>query len=170
MPLSPLGSIHGWMVSGMAFHHRPWKTYMIRLRGAWHAILVIGKHTRSDNVQCPMTSSPFRSTQSDDISCGIQSSPLGSTHGSTTSSVACHYQPLRAYIIGRRRAWHDIIALGMNTQSDDVGRGMLSSPLYRTHDSTTSGVACAQAHTNTHGLMMSGESFHHRPWVAQMVS
>ena len=141
------------MVSGMAFHHRPWKTCTIRLRGAWHAVLVIGKHK-----------------QSDDISCGIQSSPLGSTHNRTTSSVACHYQPLRAYIIGRRRAWHDIIALGMNTQSDDVGRGMLSSPLYKTHDSTTSGVACAQAHTNTHGLMMSGESFHHRPWVAQMVS
>uniref|UniRef100_A0A3Q7FJY0 Uncharacterized protein n=1 Tax=Solanum lycopersicum TaxID=4081 RepID=A0A3Q7FJY0_SOLLC len=94
------GSIHGWMVSGMAFHHCPWKTYTIRLRGAWHAIIIIGKNTRSDNHK-----------QSDDISCGIQSSPLGSTHDRTTSSVACHYQPLRAYTIGRRRARYVVIAL-----------------------------------------------------------
>ena len=37
-----------------------------------------------------------------------------------------------------------IISLGMNTQLDEVGRGMLSSPLDRKHDRTTSGVGCAQ--------------------------
>ena len=53
--------------------------------------------------------------------------------------------------VGKRQAWHAIIALGRETRSNDVGRGMPSSPLGRTHGRTTSGVA-----------------FHHRPWMENM--
>ena len=37
---------------------------------------------------------------------------------------------------------HAIIAFGQHTQSNDVGRGMSSSPLGSTHNRTMSGVAC----------------------------
>ena len=47
---------------------------------------------------------------------------------------------------------HAIIAFGQHTQSNDVGRGMPSSPLGGTQDRTMSGVAC-----------------HHRPWTENMV-
>ena len=64
----------------------------------------------------------------------MTSPPLDSTHGQ------------------KRRAWHDITALGLHTQSNDVGCGMQSSPLGSTESRTASGVA-----------------FHHRPWTANMV-
>ena len=112
MPLSPLGSIHGWMASVVAFYHRPWKTYTIRLRRAWHAIIAIGKHTRLDNIERRMPSSL-----------------LGSTHSRTTSGVVYLHYPWAAHTVGRRRAWHAIITLGQHTQSDHVGCGMRASPL-----------------------------------------
>ena len=45
-------------------------------------------------------------------------------------------------MVGRRRAWHAIIALEQRTQLNDVRRGMPSSPVGSTHGRTTSGVAC----------------------------
>ena len=57
-----------------------------------------------------------------------------------------------AHTVQRRRAWHDITALGQHTRSDYVRRGMTSPPLYITHDRTTSGVAC-----------------HHCLWAAQTI-
>ena len=41
-------------------------------------------------------------------------------------------------MIGLWRAWHAIIAIRMNTCSDDVGRGMPSLALGRTHGRSTS--------------------------------
>ncbi len=73
---------------------------------------------------------------------GLQNTPLGSTHGRTTSGVACHHRLWAAHTVERRRAWHAIIAFGQHTRSNDVGRGMPSSPLGSTHGRTTSGVAC----------------------------
>ena len=49
-----------------------------------------------------------------------------------------------------RQVWHDISAFVQHTRSNDVRRGMPSSPLDTTHGQTTSGVAC-----------------HHRLWEAQ---
>ena len=100
----------------------------------------------------------------------MPSSPLGSTYGPTTSGVACHHRLWAAHTVerrwvwhaiiafgladtaGRRRAWHPIIALRRQTRSNDVGRGMQSSPLGSTDSQTTSGVACP-----------------HRPWAVQTV-
>ena len=86
--------------------------------------------------------------------------PLGSTHSRTMLGVACHHGPWTTYTVERRRAWHAIIALGRQTgsndvrrgmpssllnqltQSDGVGRGMPSSPQDGKHSRTTSRVAC----------------------------
>ena len=63
--------------------------------------------------------------------------------------MACHHSPWAAQTVGRRRAWHAIIAFGQYTRSNDVGRGMLSSPLVSINGQTTLAVAC-----------------HHRLWAA----
>ena len=91
-------------------------------------------------------------TRKNDIERGILSSPLDSTNNQTTSGVACHHRPWTTHTVGRRRAWHDLTALGQNTQSYYVGRGMTSPPLDSTHGLTMSGVAC-----------------HHHLWAAHTV-
>ena len=131
----------------------PWDSTHGWQRWAWHDITALGLQT-----------------QSNDVRRGMQSSPLGSTHGRTTSRMACHHRPWTANTVercrawhaiiafgladtvGQRRAWHAIIALGRQTRSNDVGRGMQSSPLDSTDSRTASGVAC-----------------YHLPWVAQTV-
>ena len=113
-----------------------------RQRRAWHAITVLGQHTQSDDVGRDMPSPPF-----------------DSTHTRTTLGVACHHRLwaahmvercrawhsiiafVLAHIVGRCRAWHAIIALGRQTRSNDVGRGMPSSPLGSNYDRTASGMA-----------------------------
>ena len=154
MPSSPLGSTHGRATSGVACHHRRWAAHTVERRRAWHAchqrlgkahteerrrawhdIITFGQHTRLNYVRR-----------------GMPSSPLGSTNGRTTSGVACHHYLWAAHTVERRRAWHAIIALRQHKQSNDIGLGMLSSPLGSTDGRTTSGVAC-----------------HHRPWIAHKV-
>ena len=109
MPSPPLDSTHGRMTSGRACHHRFWAAHTVERHRAWHEITAFGQHTRSN-----------------DIGRGMISPPLDSTHGRTTSSVACHHRLWVAQTIGLRRAWHDIIAFGQHTRSNDVGRGMTS--------------------------------------------
>ena len=66
--------------------------------------------------------------------------------------MACHHRPLAPHTVRRRRTWHAIIASGQHTRSNDVGRGIPSSPLGSTDGRTTSAVAC-----------------HHRLWAAHTV-
>ena len=108
---------------------------MVGLRRAWHDITALGQHTLSN-----------------DVGHGMPSSPLGSTYSGTTSGVACHHRLWEAHTVERRRAWHAIIALGWKTRSNDVRRGMPSSPLGSTNGQTMSGVAC-----------------HHSPWTANTI-
>ena len=86
------------------------------------------------------------------------------------SGVASHHRPWTSHTIGntgrgmmtsppldstharQRRAWDDITALGLHTRSNDVGRGMQSSPLGSIESWTASSVAC-----------------HPRPWTGNMV-
>ena len=77
---------------------------------------------------------------------------IGHHTRSATSGVACHHRPWTALTVERRRAQHDIIAFGQHTRLNNIGRGMTSPPLDRTHCRTTSGVAC-----------------HHRIWAAHTV-
>ena len=48
--------------------------------------------------------------------------------------------------------WHNVTTFGQHTRSNDVGRGMPSSPFGSTNGRTTSGVAC-----------------HHIPWTTNTV-
>ena len=75
--------------------------------------------------------------------------PLGSTYGRTTSGVECQHCLWAAHMVERRRAWHDNTAFGQHTRSNDVGRGMPSSPFGNTNGRTTFDVAC-----------------HHRRWTS----
>ena len=135
MPSSPLGNTDGRTASGVACHHRPWTTHTVERRRAWHTIIAIRQHTRSN-----------------DVGHGKTSPPLDSTHGRTTSGVACHHRLWEAQTVERFQAWHAIVAIGKHTRSNDIWRGMQSSPLGSTHGRTTLGVAC-----------------HHRLWAAHRI-
>ena len=119
-----LKSTHGQTTLGVACHHRLRAAHTVERRRAWHAIIALGRQTRSDDVRHDMPSPP-----------------LDSTHGRMTSGEACYHRPWTAHTLGLRQAWHDITALGQHTRSDDVRRCMPSPPLYSTHVRTTSGVA-----------------------------
>ena len=108
---------------------------MVGLRRAWHDIIALGQHTRSNYVRR-----------------GMPSSPLGRKNGRTTSGVACHHSPWTAHTVVRQRAWHDITVIGQHTRSNDVGRGMTSPPLDSTHGRTTSGVTCHHLLWTTHSV------------------
>ena len=124
IPSLPLGSTHGQTMSGVACHHSPWTAHSVERRRVWHAIIALGRQTRSDDVRLDMPSPP-----------------LDSIHGRMTSSVALHHHPWTAHTVERRRAWHSIIAFGQHTQSNDVVRGTTSPPLDSTLGRTMSGVA-----------------------------
>uniref|UniRef100_A0A3Q7HKW9 Uncharacterized protein n=1 Tax=Solanum lycopersicum TaxID=4081 RepID=A0A3Q7HKW9_SOLLC len=242
MPSSPLGSTDGQMASGVACQHCLWTAHTVERRRAWHAIITFGQHKRlndvgpqtverrrawheitalglhalSNNVRRGMTSPPLYCTHGqktsgtvkrrrvwhviaalrkqtrsedqtrlDDVGHGMPSPPLGSTHSRTTSGVACHHSPWTENTIEQRWALHDITALGLHASSDDVGRGMTSSPLDSPHGRTTSGrawhaIISFWQHTrlndvgrgmssspfgNTNGRTTSGVESHHRLWT-----
>ena len=124
MTSPPLDSTHSRMMSGVACHHRLWEAHTIERRWGWHDINAFGKHLRSK-----------------DVGRDMPSPPLDNTHGRKTLGVALHHRPWTARTVGRRRAWYDITAPRQLTQSNDVRRGMPSSPLGSTHGRTTLGVA-----------------------------
>ena len=111
-----LESIHGRMTVVVKCHHRLSTTHTVERRRACHAIIAFGQHKQSNEVGRVMPSSP-----------------LGSTNGRMTLRLACHHRLEAAQTVEQRRAWHDITALGLHVQSDDVGRGMTSVPLDNTH-------------------------------------
>ena len=82
----------------------------------------------------------------------MPSSHFDCIHNSMMSGVACHQSHWKINMVKRWRAWLAITALGQHARSDDVGRGMSSSPLDRTHSFTTLGMAC-----------------HHGPWKRDTV-
>ena len=146
MPSSPLVNTHVRTTSGVACHHRPWTAYMVGRYRMWHVIITHGQHTWSDDVQCRMPSSPFHDT-----------------NDRITSCVECHHRPRVTHTFGRRRAWHAIIALGQHTRSDDIGHGMLSLPLERTHSQTMSSVACHHRPLAAYIIVDADVSCHHLP-------
>ena len=134
---------HRRTTSSVSCHHCLWVAQTVEQCQAWYAIIALGRQTRSNNVRLDMPSPP-----------------LDSTHGRTTSGMACHHRLWAAQMVGRRRALHAIIAFGQHTSSNDVGRGMPSSPLGSTHGQTTSVVACHHCLWATHAVER------HRAWRA----
>ena len=130
--ITALGQHTRLETSGVASDHRPWLAHTVGRRRPWHEITALGLHTLSN-----------------DVGRGMPSSPLGITHDRTTSGVTCHHRLWTAHTVRLCGAWHDINAFGQHKRSNDVRRGMPSSPLGSTHSRTTSGVTC-----------------HHRLWKA----
>ena len=142
----------------MTCHHRLSKAHTFKQHRAWIEITAFGLHARLDDVGRGMTSPRLvnthgrqhrarhditalgQHTRSDYVGRGMKSPPLDSTHGRMTSDVVCHHSPWTAHMVDRRQAWHDITAFGQHTHSNDVGRGISSSPLGSTHGQTTLGV------------------------------
>ena len=116
MPSSPFGSTNSHTTSTVACHHRPWAAHTVERRRAWHDITAFGQHTRSNDVRRDMPSLT-----------------LHSTHDRMTPGMACQHHLWAAQTVRRHRAWHAIVALGRQTRSNDVGRGMPSPPLGSTH-------------------------------------
>ena len=142
MPSSPLGSTHGRKTSGVACHHRLWEAHTVERCCAGHDITALGHHTRSSTSGMAWHHRPWIVHTIRNVGRGITSPPLESTHNRMTSGVACHHRLWEAHTVKRCRPWHAIIALGQHTRSNNVGRGMPSSPLGSTHGRMTSGVAC----------------------------
>ena len=135
MTSTPLNNTYGQTTSGVTCYHRLWTAHTVENHWVWLYITALGLHARSD-----------------DVGRGMTSPPLDSTHNRMTSGVACHHRLWEAHTVERRRAWHAIIALGRQTRSNDVRRGMPSWPLGSTEGRTASGIAC-----------------HHRIWPAHTV-
>ena len=118
----------------------------------WLAIIALGQHTRSGNIKRGMPKYHLDNThglmtscmayiidlgqhiRSDEVGYGMASSSLDCTHGPTMLGVACNHGLQNAQMVGRRRAWHAIVALGQYIGSNDVGHGMPSLTLENTHD------------------------------------
>ncbi|TMW84952.1 hypothetical protein EJD97_024077 [Solanum chilense] len=126
MPSWSLGSTHARTTLGVSCQHRTWTTNRERRRRAWHVINSLGQHARLDDVGRGMIAWSLKNkygqhTQSGDIDRCMPSSPLGSTHNRMTLGVAFHHRPWEAHRSD----------LGKRTRLDDVGRGMLSSPMIK---------------------------------------
>ena len=131
---------------------------MVERRLAWHTIIALRQHKRSNDVRRGMTSPPLdcthgrqhracyditalgKNTRSDDVGRGIPSSPLDSTDDRPSSGVACHSSPWKAHTVGRSRALHAIIALGPAQMAAIVGRGISLYPLDSTNGRPSSDV------------------------------
>uniref|UniRef100_A0A494G8R2 Uncharacterized protein n=1 Tax=Solanum lycopersicum TaxID=4081 RepID=A0A494G8R2_SOLLC len=73
MPSPPLDSTHDRTTLGMACHHHLWAAQMVERRRAWHAIVALGRQTRSNNL-----------TPLDCAGRGMPSSPSDGKHGRMT--------------------------------------------------------------------------------------
>ena len=110
---------------GITCNHFPWTPHTIGRRQAWHTIIAFRLHTWLDDVRH-----------------GMQSYTLVITYNRMTSSVSCYRHLLTSHIVGRRQSWNARMSLGQETRSDDVGRGMPSSPLDNIQGQTISPGAC----------------------------
>ena len=88
---STLDSTHGRTMLGFACNHHPWTAHIVGLRRARHAIIALGKNTRSVDLG-GMLSSPLDCTYTwTMLGATMVSSPLGSTHGRMMSGIKCHH-------------------------------------------------------------------------------
>ena len=147
MPSLPLGSTCGQITSGVTCHLHPWSAQTVGQRRAWHAIIALGKHTRSDYVTHAIKDL-VQHIWLDEVGRGRPSTPLDNIHR-----------------FEQRRAWRAIIDLGQHTRSDDVRSGILSFPLDYTHSWMMLGVEILSSTLGTTlGQRTSSLTCHHRPW------
>ena len=78
--------------------------------------------------------------------------PLNCTERQMMSRVSCNYHLWKEHKVRRSKVFNAIITLVMNTQMNNVGRGILSPPV-----------------DSTHGWETSVMAWHDRPWTAHTV-
>ena len=101
MPSSPLGSTCGWMTSAVSCHLDPWNTHTVGQCRAWHAIIALGQHTRSDYVRRGMPSWTLSSTYGWKRLGVVGHHRRWTTYiGLDTSCVACYHRPFITHAIG----------------------------------------------------------------------
>ena len=130
---SPLECTHDKRILGVTCYYHPWT------------------HTRSDNLErgfpaCPLSSRHGRmksvvecnychweAHRLQDIKHDMPSFHLDCRQGRITLDVACHRIPRRENTVGLHLALHDIMALCLDTLSDDIGCGRPSLPVDNIH-------------------------------------
>ena len=94
LPASQLDNTHDQTTSVMACHHIPWTTYTIGRRWACHVIIALGKHSR---LHYALRSNAIitlgQHKRSDDVERSMPSFPLDSINGWTTTVVSCYHLP-----------------------------------------------------------------------------
>ena len=164
MTSSPLDNIQDRSTSGVAWYNVLWPMHIVRIRRAWipsslldnihrvewcrawHAIIALGQHTRSDNLGRGMLLSlldTIHGRMMSGMECdhllwtsytvercrhGTPSSPFDLTEGRKMSGMVYHYYPSATHTVRRCRAL------------------IPSFPLGSTHGHTTLGVACHLTH------------------------
>ena len=138
---------------------------------AWHAIIALRKHTNSqttsnmasnftlgqhtlrEEVGVGILSLPLECTHGwTSLGVAMLSFPLGSIHDRTASCIKFHHCPFESKHCQTSSSWHAIIKFRLNTQTDNIGRSMLSSPFCTTYDQSIWGIRC-----------------NHCPWIAHAV-
>uniref|UniRef100_A0A494G8R8 Uncharacterized protein n=1 Tax=Solanum lycopersicum TaxID=4081 RepID=A0A494G8R8_SOLLC len=144
-----LGFTHGRMTSGMACPHVSWAAKTARGRLERHAVIAHGQHIRTHSqtmsrITCHQHRfyEKFLHTRLDDVESGMTSSPFDSTYDKTTSGCGMSVSLCTTKTDERRRALHAIIALGLPILLDDMKRGMPTWPFRSTHGQTMSVVSC----------------------------
>ena len=111
IPSAPLESIHDRTKLGVAYYHHPMTEHMIGPCRALHALMALGQHMRSNDVERCVPLSPHAThtfgqlksllfiislghhTRSKNVRRGMQSSPLERIPSLTMSGMACHNCP-----------------------------------------------------------------------------
>lgn len=137
----PLDNTNSLTKLGVACSRSLLIVHISRRCRALHDLISLGLHTRNDYVGHGMPSSPLENTWLDNIMHFMPLYSLDSTLGRMLSDMACYHSPSAIHTFGRRRAWMVNIVLGQQTQSDNVGRSMQSSPLDYIYKKMTLSVA-----------------------------
>ncbi|TMW82141.1 hypothetical protein EJD97_006667 [Solanum chilense] len=143
---------------------------------AWHAIISLGKQTRSQYYDRPWLAhtvgrcwefnsiislwKPHMVERSQHV---MLSAPFNWTHRQMTTGVACHHFPCAAHTVRRRRALDAIIGLVQQTQADNIRGCIRAWTLGTTHCQTMSRVACRHHPWIEHTIGL------YRAWYAIMV-
>ncbi len=123
MPSLPLDYVYTKTSLSVAWNHSPRTIYTDERRLAWCAIIALGQYMVGQHRAWHDIIDLRPHIKSNAVRCGMPSWPFESTHGQVTSGVACPLSRWTLHKDGQRQAWHAIMDLGQHTQSDDIRCG-----------------------------------------------
>ena len=137
---------------------------------AWHSIIDLGQQTH-DRITSGVASNIAlqKHRTSKDVWQGMLSSPLECTHDQMMLGVSTLSSSLGSTHHRMTLMCHPIIAFGLHAQTNDVARGMPSSPLCSTHSRmpfTLGQHTPSSLLDSIHGRMTSRQARYYLPWIA----